>query len=275
MNKAVILWFRTSLLCPLAYFSDAYTFHHLFWWSLVTFSRIPTLCCGNICALRVNSAVTVCFLRRWSLYPSTLLCAPSGCPVWTTSVRSLPSGFWLVWPMGSTDRKWEGERRVRSLHSSRSLPIGLQQDDCPSSACVCVQSCPTLCDPIDYSPPGPSVHGILQARILEWVAMPSCRGSSQPRDGTSVSCISCIAGRFFTHWATWETPLKSLHEILYFQVLVALSFPNSPFIDPSLLSWFKDDFCSLPDSWLMHFSRLLFCVLICLLKVSSSNSTVK
>ena len=182
--------------------------------------------------------------RLSSLYPSTLLCAPSGCPVWTTSVRSLPSGFRLVWPVGSADRKWGGERRVRSLHSSGSLPVGLQQDDCPSSACVRVQSCPTLCNPIDCSPPGPSVHGILQARIIEWVAMPSCRGSSQPRDGTSVFCISCVEGGFFTHWATWEAPPKSLHEILYFQVLVALSFPNSPFIDPSLLSWLKDDFCS-------------------------------
>ena len=57
-----------------------------------------------------------------------------------------------------------------------------------------LQLCPTLCDPIDYSPPGFSVHGILQERILEWVAMPSSRGSSLPRDRT---LVSCIAGRFF------------------------------------------------------------------------------
>ena len=63
------------------------------------------------------------------------------------------------------------------------------------------QSCPTRCDPMDYSPPGSSVHGILQARILEWVAMPSSRGSSQARDWTQVSCIP---GRFFTVWATRE-----------------------------------------------------------------------
>ena len=56
-------------------------------------------------------------------------------------------------------------------------------------------------DPMDCSPPGSSVHGILQARILEWVAMPSSRGSSPPRDQT---CISCTAGEFFNHWATWE-----------------------------------------------------------------------
>ena len=48
--------------------------------------------------------------------------------------------------------------------------------------CLAGQSCPALCDPVDCSPPGSSVHGILQARILEWVALPSSRGSSQPRD---------------------------------------------------------------------------------------------
>ena len=56
------------------------------------------------------------------------------------------------------------------------------------------QLCPTLCDPMDCSPPDSSVHGILQARILEWVAIPFSRGSSQPKDRTQVSCIS---GRYF------------------------------------------------------------------------------
>ena len=62
-------------------------------------------------------------------------------------------------------------------------------------------SCPTLWDPKDYNSPGSSVHGILQARILERVAIPFSRGSSQPRDRTQ---ISHIAGRFFTVWATRE-----------------------------------------------------------------------
>ena len=61
-----------------------------------------------------------------------------------------------------------------------------------------LQSCPTLCDPIECSLPHFTVHGIFQARILKWVAMPSLRGYFQPRDWTHVSCISCIAGRFFT-----------------------------------------------------------------------------
>ena len=58
------------------------------------------------------------------------------------------------------------------------------------------QSCPTLCNPMDYI-----VHGILQARILEWLAFPFSKGSSQPRDGTQVSHI---AGGIFTSWATRE-----------------------------------------------------------------------
>ena len=56
------------------------------------------------------------------------------------------------------------------------------------------QSYTTLCYPMDYSPPGSSLHGILQARILEWVAIPFSRGSSQTRDQIQVSCVR---GRFF------------------------------------------------------------------------------
>ena len=76
--------------------------------------------------------------------------------------------------------------------------------------CVCVlvnQSCPTLCDPMDCSLPGSSDHGISQARITEWVAIPFSRGSSWRRDQTRVSCT---AGRFFTIWVTRKTPVFSL-----------------------------------------------------------------
>ena len=63
------------------------------------------------------------------------------------------------------------------------------------------QSCLTLCDPMDYSPPGSSVHGILHSRIQEWVAIPFSRRSSRSRNWIWVSCIS---GSFFTIWATRE-----------------------------------------------------------------------
>ena len=69
------------------------------------------------------------------------------------------------------------------------------------------QSCPTLCDPVDCNLPGSSVRGILQARMLEWVAIPFSRGSSQARDPT---WVSCMAGEFFTVYATREAiPLSN------------------------------------------------------------------
>ena len=67
------------------------------------------------------------------------------------------------------------------------------------------QSCPALCNPMGCSPPGSSVPRILQAGILEWVAIPFSRGSSWPRDQTP-HWVSHIAGRFFTIWTTEDTP---------------------------------------------------------------------
>ena len=89
---------------------------------------------------------------------------------------------------------------------------------------VCAQSCLTLCDSMDCSPPGSSVHGIFQARILEWVATPFSQGSSWPRDWTHVSCVSCIAGRFFTHWATNPT-----HCVPFPKSQLTLLLPRFPF----------------------------------------------
>ena len=72
--------------------------------------------------------------------------------------------------------------------------------------CLVALPCLTLCDPMDCSPPGSSVHGVLQARILEWIAI-SSGGSSPPRDR---NWVSCIAGRLFTIWATGKTCSISL-----------------------------------------------------------------
>ena len=88
------------------------------------------------------------------------------------------------------------------------LKIYLSQDlwFCSSRliCCVCMclvtQSCPVLCHMLDCSLPGSFVHRTFQAQILEWVAISSSRGSSQPKDRTYVSCLSCTAGRFSTHW---------------------------------------------------------------------------
>ena len=69
-----------------------------------------------------------------------------------------------------------------------------------------LQSCPALCDSMDSSPPGSSVHDILQARMLEWVIMPYSRGSSRPRYQTWVSCISCIASGSFSSEPLGKAP---------------------------------------------------------------------
>ena len=75
-----------------------------------------------------------------------------------------------------------------------------------------LQSYSTLYDSMDCSPPGPSVHGILQARTLEWVAMPSSRGSSQPRDQMQISYASCVGRRVHYHQHHLESP-TGLHRL--------------------------------------------------------------
>ena len=103
--------------------------------------------------------------------------------------------FWMI-----TDIHYESESFLMLL--TRHV---FQASHLFSSVCVCtlklLSSCLTLWDHMDYSLPRSSVHGILQAGMLEWVAKPSSRGSSQSSNGTYVSGI---ADGFFTHWATWE-----------------------------------------------------------------------
>ena len=79
---------------------------------------------------------------------------------------------------------------------------------CHMCMCLVTQLCLTVCNPLDYSLPGFSVHGIFQARILEWVATSFSRGSSQSKDRTCISCVSCIVGQYFTHWAIREVFLS-------------------------------------------------------------------
>ena len=111
-----------------------------------------------------------------------------------------------------------------------------------------------LCDPKDCSPPGSSVHGILQARLLEQVAMPSSRGSSRPRDRTHIFYVPSLAGRFFTTSATWEDSLVpytlpvicGCEETLYhlFQTFYSRNF--QPFIKIIASPLSKRDWDSLP-----------------------------
>ena len=88
--------------------------------------------------------------------------------------------------------------------------------------CVCLvtQSWLTLCDPMDCSLPGSSVRGIFQARILEWIAIPYSRGSSQHRDQTCISCFSCIERWILYHCATSMLKFidSQIQEARYFKI---------------------------------------------------------
>ena len=93
--------------------------------------------------------------------------------------------------------------------------------DCFDYCVLVAQSCLTLSNPTDCCPHGSSVHGILQARILEWVVISSSRGTSQPRDWTQVSYL---IGRFFTVWVTREAWLLQLYYTFWYWEVWCLQF---------------------------------------------------
>ena len=109
------------------------------------------------------------------------------------------SGLLLVW---STTAFWI---LMKPLHLRSMLSKSMKWSEMKWKSLSSVQ----LCNPKDCSLPGSPVHGILEARILEWVAIPFSRVSSWPRDQTRVSCIT---GRFFTVWTTREAPNTGRHQ---------------------------------------------------------------
>ena len=111
--------------------------------------------------------------------------------------------------MGTKKKK---KKHTTELSSELQVFLRTKLEQLGSVHAKSLQSCPTLWDPMDCSPPGSSVNGILQARILDWVAMPSSRRSSQLRDQTHVSCDSCIAGEFFTFEPLGKPTIRSHSE---------------------------------------------------------------
>ena len=92
---------------------------------------------------------------------------------------------------------------------------------CASGHAKSLQSCPTLCEPMDCSPPGSSVHGILQARILEWVAVPLLQGMFLTQGSNScLSHVSALAGGFFTTSTTYLNGISSMN------FKMSVSFPH-------------------------------------------------
>ena len=122
------------------------------------------------------------------------------------------------------------------------VPLGSSFNMC--IACLVTQWCPTLW-PMDGSPPDSSVHRALQAQIVQWIAIPFSRGSSQPRNRAQVSSI---AGKFFTIWATREAKLQ----YIWFKKSFFISFSSSPdFL--TLLLVFPEILSKTPDSSVSEF----------------------
>ena len=145
----------------------------------------------------------------------TWLCVTSSPPVPSARSPALPQGcsYSRLSPEQSQAAPWWAIRRGcagPSVTDSPSTQAWKPQDPLHSVtdntlfACVRAWSCPTLCNVLDCSPPGPSVHGIHQAWILQWVAISFSRGSSLPRDRTCTSCISGNGRQLLYHWATRE-----------------------------------------------------------------------
>ena len=153
-------------------------------------------------------------MSPWELYTLLLYCTylvaqtvKRLSTMWETWVRSLGREIpwrrkWQPTPV-LLPRKSHGRRSLVSMGSQRvghdratSLYNLMWTPKWSEVKVKVAQLCLTLCDPMNYS-----VHGILQASILQWVAVPISRGSSQPRDRTQVSCVT---GGFFTVWATRE-----------------------------------------------------------------------
>ena len=125
------------------------------------------------------------------------LCNPMDCSLLGSSVHEIFQWRILEWVAVcfSKGSFWPRDQTQVSFIAGRFFTIWANRE-APK-----IKLCPTLCNSRDYSPPGSSVHGILQAKILEKVAISFSRGSTPPRDQTQVSYI---AGRFFTIWVTRE-----------------------------------------------------------------------
>ena len=116
-------------------------------------------------------------------------------------------------------------------------------------ACLVTQSYLTLCHPIHCSPPGFSVHGILQARTLEWVAISSSRESSQPRDWTHVSCVSFIDRQVLYLWSHWGRPSYTWYGSKESSVFLACDFSHAWWYTPHVLPGGKG---ALQGNWHCH-----------------------
>ena len=155
--------------------------------------------------------------------------------------------------------------------------------------------CPTLWDPRDCSPPGSSVHGISQARILKQVATSYSRGSSWPKDGTHISCVSCIGREILQHCTMWEAQLGLNQDQTKIRIFLWLLSLNSVLLSitptsllvtshlhasdllrkPSRQSWRMAPILDMLVCFLIKSLNGFLCLLItCMLQVSSEDLDV-
>ena len=144
---------------------------------------------------------------------------------------------------------------AKQLNTSKASRLWKQPLLCGHKTTKSLQLCPTLFDPMDCSPPGSSVHGILQAGILERVAMPFSRGYSRPRDQT---WVSHTAGRFLTIWATMEA-LEDKKAFFFppFPFLLVSSSPRT-LLPPETGSSLTSQCCDLSDKMCEPFTYFFF-----------------
>ena len=154
------------------------------------------------------------------LLPSFLICASGPWALDWNLHYGLPwfSGFWIqaklchwLFCFSSLPKVSDGTFWPQWLHETipiMNLNLSIYHACVCLSECLCVLNClDFFFDPMDCNSPGSSVHGSLQARILQWVAMPSYWGSSWPRNQTQVSCIG---KQNLYHWAPWKAPSTCL-----------------------------------------------------------------
>ena len=119
--------------------------------------------------------------------------------IWVLILLVIPGvKSWLIWKDPDAGKDWRQEEKETTEDEMVGWHHWLNGHEGEGEGEV-AQSCPTLCDPVDCNLLGFSVHGLLQARILEWIGISFSRGSSRPRDRT---WVSHIGGRRFNLWAT-------------------------------------------------------------------------
>ena len=132
------------------------------WWPSTAFTKLSP---GKSRITFFNRTFQHLPWQLWSWYPTDRLWGSARKLIWHVFCED------CLWLLCCNSYNWEGISHVTASMPHYKHPW-----------CLVAQLFLTLCDPMNYSPPGSSVHEILQARILEWVAMPSSKGSSQPRD---------------------------------------------------------------------------------------------